>query len=154
LAATPPESAPMSAYKRVLLVVDLSDNSEHIGRRARAVAEANGAELELLHVLESVPIEPMGETLMPALEVEQELIERARRRLSELAVKLGLTESPCYVAAGNIKSEILRTATDHQVDLIVMGARERHGLAILVNFTEDTVLHAAPCDVLAIRVRD
>ena len=144
----------MSAYKRVLLVVDLSENSEHIGRRARAVAEANGAELELLHVLESVPIEPMGEILMPAVEVEDELIERARRKLSELAVKLGLTESPCYVATGNIKSEILRTATDHQIDLIVMGARERHGLAILVNFTEDTVLHAAPCDVLAIRVRD
>jgi universal stress protein A len=152
--ATLPEIAPMSAYKKVLLVVDLSANSEHIGRRARAVAEANGAELELLHVLEYVPIEPMGETLMPAVEIEDELIERARRRLSELAVKLGLTESPCYVAAGNIKAEILRTATEHQVDLIVIGARERHGLAILVNFTEDTMLHAAPCDVLAIRVRD
>jgi hypothetical protein len=25
-------------------------------------------------------------------------------------------------------------------------------LSILVNFTEDTVLHAAPCDVLAVRV--
>jgi universal stress protein A len=144
----------VSAYKRVLLVVDLSENSEHIGRRARAVAEANGADLELLHVLEFVPIEPMGETFMPAVEVEKELIERARRKLSELAVKLGLTESPCYVATGNVKSEILRAATDHQIDLIVMGARERHGLAIVVNFTEDTVLHAAPCDVLAIRVRD
>jgi nucleotide-binding universal stress UspA family protein len=35
----------MSAYKKVLLVVDLSDNSEHIGRRASAIAEANGADL-------------------------------------------------------------------------------------------------------------
>jgi len=26
-------------------------------------------------------------------------------------------------------------------------------LSILVNFTEDTVLHAAPCDVLAMRAR-
>jgi universal stress protein A len=34
----------------------------------------------------------------------------------------------------------------------VLGSRERHGLSILVNFTEDTVLHAAPCDVLAVRV--
>ena len=30
---------------------------------------------------------------------------------------------------------------------------ERHGLAILVNFTEDTVLHAAHCDVLAVRLK-
>jgi universal stress protein A len=144
----------MSAYKRVLLVVDLSEKSELIGRRAVAIAEANGADLELLHVLEYVPIEPMGETLMPAVQIEEELIERARRKLSELAEKLGLTEAPCYVATGNIKSEILRTAAEHHADLIVIGARERHGLAILVNFTEDTVLHAAPCDVLAVRVRD
>jgi hypothetical protein len=26
-------------------------------------------------------------------------------------------------------------------------------MSILVNFTEDTVLHAAPCDVLAVRVK-
>jgi universal stress protein A len=39
-----------------------------------------------------------------------------------------------------------------QSDLIVLGARERHGLSIFVNLTEDTVLHAAPCDVLAVRV--
>jgi hypothetical protein len=32
----------------------------------------------------------------------------------------------------------------------VLGSRERHGLAILLNFTEDTILHAAPCDVLAV----
>ena len=36
--------------------------------------------------------------------------------------------------------------------IVVLGSRERHGLSILVNFTEDTVLHAAPCDVLAVRV--
>jgi len=29
----------------------------------------------------------------------------------------------------------------------------RHGLAILVDFTEDTTLHAAHCDVLAIRLK-
>ena len=28
-----------------------------------------------------------------------------------------------------------------------------YGLSILVNLTEDTVLHGAPCDVLAMRVR-
>jgi universal stress protein A len=34
----------------------------------------------------------------------------------------------------------------------VLGSRERRGPSILVNFTEDTVLHAAPCDVLAVRI--
>jgi universal stress protein A len=63
------------------------------------------------------------------------------------------SRAPRRVEAGNVKSEIVRIAREHNVDLIVLGSRERHGLSILVNFTEDTVLHAAPCDVLAVRVR-
>ena len=46
----------------------------------------------------------------------------------------------------------MRIAQDIGADLIVLGSRERHGLAILLNFTEDTILHAAPCDVLAVRL--
>ncbi len=46
----------------------------------------------------------------------------------------------------------MRVARERHVDLIVLGSRERHGLSILVNLTEDTVVYAAPCDVLAIRV--
>jgi universal stress protein A len=53
---------------------------------------------------------------------------------------------------GNTKAEILRVAEEEGADLIVLGSRERHGLAILVNLTEDTVLHAAHCDVLAVRL--
>ena len=47
----------------------------------------------------------------------------------------------------------MRVAREWGADLIILGSRERHGLSILVNFTADTVLHAAPCDVLAIRAR-
>jgi universal stress protein A len=46
----------------------------------------------------------------------------------------------------------VRAAQEQQADLIVLGSRERRGPSILVNFTEDTVLHAAPCDVLAVRI--
>ena len=45
----------------------------------------------------------------------------------------------------------MRVARERQADLIILGSRERHGLSILLNFTEDSVLHAAPCDVLAMR---
>ncbi len=55
------------------------------------------------------------------------------------------------VRAGNIKSEVVRIAQESGIDLIVLGSRERHGVSILFNQTEDTVLHAAPCDVLAVR---
>jgi universal stress protein A len=142
----------MTEYRRVLLVVDLSDDSLLIGRRAQAVATALGAEIDLLHVVEYVPVEPMGETLMPAVQIEDELLDRAKQRLTALGTQLGVPVASCRVETGNVKAEIVRIARERHTDLIVLGSRERHGLSILVNFTEDTVLHAAPCDVLAVRV--
>ncbi len=143
----------MSIYRNILLVVDLGEQSELIGARARDLAASQGAELSLLHVVEYVPVEPMGETLLPALQIEEELVNRARQRLAELAAKLGIESARRDVTAGNIKAEIVRAAQERKADLIVLGSRERRGPSILVNLTEDTVLHAAPCDVLAVRLR-
>jgi universal stress protein A len=142
----------MSTYRRVLLVLDLNEDSGTVGRRAVALAAAVGAEIELLHVVEFVPVEPMGETIMPAVQIENELLDRATARLRGMAAELGIPNAACHVEAGNVKSEIVRIARDRRADLIILGSRERHGLSILVNLTEDTVLHAAPCDVLAVRV--
>jgi universal stress protein A len=89
---------------------------------------------------------------MPTVQIEDDLLERARQRLATLSAELGIAPTAARVEAGNVKSEIVRIARERGVDLIVLGSRERHGLSILVNFTEDTVLHAAPCDVLAVRV--
>ena len=142
----------MSIYRRILLVVDLGEQCELIGARARDLAATLGAELTVLHVVEYVPVEPMGETLLPAVQIEEELVQRARLRLEELAAKLGIGSARRDVAAGNVKAEIVRAAQEQRADLIVLGCRERRGPSILVNFTEDTVLHAAPCDVLAVRL--
>jgi universal stress protein A len=142
----------MADYRNILLVVDLSEDSEIIGERARSIAERFGGEITLLHVVEYVPVEPMGEALLPTIQIEAELVDRARVRLKELATKLGLGHCPQLVETGGIKVEITRTAQRLRSDLIVLGSRERHGLAILLNFTEDAVLHAAPCDVLAVRL--
>jgi universal stress protein A len=143
----------MGVYRRVLLVVDLTEDSLAIGRKAQALAAALGAEVELLHVVEFVPVEPIGETLMPSVHVEEELLESARARLAALATELGLGGASCRVESGNVKGEIVRAARERHADLIILGSRERHGLSVLVNLTEDTVLHAAPCDVLAMRAR-
>jgi universal stress protein A len=139
-----------AVYRRILLVVELTEDSLTIARKAQALAASLGAEIELLHVVEFVPVEPMGEALMPSAQIQADLLQRAGTRLTALAAELGICGS-CRVESGNVKSEIVRVARERHVDLIVLGSRERHGLSILVNLTEDTVLHAAPCDVLAMR---
>ena len=143
----------MAGYKKLLVLLDLSKGSEQVAIAGRDMAALSNAAMVVLHVVEFVPVEPLVESLMPTVQIEDELINRARTQLGEFITRLNLAKATGRVEAGNTKSEILRVAKEEQVDLIVLGSRERHGLAILVNFTEDTVLHAAHCDVLAIRLK-
>jgi universal stress protein A len=142
----------MAAYKKILVLLDLTDSSEQILAAARDMAAHSNAAMVMLHVVEFMPAEPMGETLMPTVQIEEDLRQRAKIRLNELSTRLGLARAGTRVETGNRKTEILRVAKEEAADLIVLGSRVRHGLGILVNFTEDTVLHAAHCDVLAVRL--
>lgn len=142
----------MAEYKKILLCLDLTEDSQKIAQRAKDIATRCGADIIMLHVVEYVPVEPMGEALLPAVQIEGELVDRANQRIAKLAADLGLETAKRIVHTGNIKSEVVRIAQEHNADLIVIGSRERHGVSILFNFTEDTVLHAAPCDVLAVRL--
>jgi universal stress protein A len=143
----------MLRYKKILLLLDLTEASEQVAVAGREIAENCAAEMVVLHVVEFVPMEPMGDSLLPIAPIDDSMLEHSRARLSDLAQRTGLKQAKIRVEAGNTKAEILRAAEQESVDLIVLGSRERHGLAILVNLTEDTVLHAAHCDVLAVRLK-
>jgi universal stress protein A len=143
----------MAAYKKLLVLLDLSEDSEQVAMAGRDMARHSNADLVVLHVVEFVPLEPVGESLMPTAQIEDDLAGLARTTLNGLIQRLGLASVSARVEVGNTKMEILRVAEEEKADLIVLGSRERHGLAILVNFTEDTVLHAAHCDVLAVRLK-
>ena len=143
----------MPGYKKILVLLDLSDDSEQVAIAARDLAAHSNASMLVLHVVEFMPVEPLGESLMPTAQIEDDLIKRSREKLDALIERLALPRSVGRVESGNTKAEILRVAEEEKADLIVLGSRERHGLAILVNFTEDTVLHAAHCDVLAVRLK-
>ena len=143
----------MAGYKKLLVLLDLSEGSEQVAIAGRDLAAYSNASLLILHVVEFTPVEPLGESMMLSVQVEDDLVKRSRESLSELIRRLGLERATGRVEAGNTKAEILRVATEEKPDLIVLGSRERHGLSILVNFTEDTVLHAAHCDVLAVRLK-
>jgi universal stress protein A len=143
----------MTRYKKLLVLLDLSEDSDQIVIAARELSADSNAAMVLLHVVEFVPMEPMGETLMPNVQIEDQLVDNSRTKLSDLIARLGLSNAKARVESGNTKAEILRVANEEHADLIVLGSRERHGLAIMVNFTEDTVLHAAHCDMLAVRLK-
>ena len=143
----------MAVYQHILIAVDLTEDSEVVGHKACVLAEACNARLSLLHVVEYIPVDPAGEAMLPPpVNMEDELVKAARLRLDNLAKKLGISDCGRYVEIGNIKSELGRIATEQAIDLIVLGSRERHGLALLLGSTEKSVVGSAPCDVLAVRI--
>jgi universal stress protein A len=143
----------MSAYRRILAAIDLTQDSQAVAARAREIAGTDHGALQLLHVVEVVPLEPMGDSLTPVMQIDQQLTVRARKQMEKLLLDLGLPPDAGHVESGSVKGEILRYARELDCDLIVLGGRERHGLSILLHRTEDSVLHGAPCDVLAVRVK-
>jgi len=141
----------MLPYQRILAALDLSQDSRLVAARAVEIARAAGGSVQLLHVVQLVAMEPMGD--MPLVEIDDQMMARARAQMLSLASELGLPEAACNVEAGRTRSEIVRYAREHNIDLIVLGSRERHGLSVLLHRGEGSLLHAAPCDVLAVRMR-
>jgi universal stress protein A len=145
----------MAVYQRILLAVDLNPDSRRVGQRALALAELLNAELSIIHVVEPLsvvaPIPP--DAIVPAMvQTHTELILLAQEQIGKLAEDLGVPHRRWNVVVGPIRSEIVRAAAEKNVDLIVIGTRGRHPLALLVKPTEDIVLHRAPCDVLVVRL--
>ena len=143
----------MEAYSHVLLATDLSSENYLVAAKARDLARRYHAKLSAIHVVEYSPLDFQGYDLLPPdIDLDRELVKKAQARLDELGRKLGIAPADQHVAIGSTKIEILHLAQSQGVDLIVVGSHGRHGLALLLGSTANAVLHAAPCDVLAVRV--
>jgi len=141
------------AYQHVLCAVDVSEDSITVAVRAAELARHDGARLSLLHVVEYIPVDLANELVLPQQqEIEDQLIERAKKVIHNLANELGTDNVSENVTTGSTKSEIIRFANEHDVDLIVIGQHGRHGFSRLLGSTANAVLHNTPCDVLAVRI--
>jgi len=142
-------------YTHLLLAVDFSRHTDAIITKAMAMARAFDARLSLIHVVEFAQIDLSNELMMPQeLELDQELLTLAEKRLQELADTHGLQDSPRFVRQGSTRREILTTAEQEGIDLIIIGSHGREGIQLLLGSTANAVLHGAPCDVLAVRVSE
>lgn len=118
-------------YRRILIPVDGSPCGGHTVSWALSFAEAVGAEVTFLHVLENLPLSmytlPGGALyraeLMPELErAGKVLLENAQAE----AEALGVTLETLIVKAEHPARAILQREADH--DLTIMGTHSRRGL--------------------------
>ena len=142
----------MSAYRRILLAIDLTEESRQVAASAIAIANAFDAELHVVHVIEPLSLAYGGDIPMDLSSVQEQIHEQAKSHLAEFANELGVPADRQYLIFGRPESEIHRVAENNAMDLIIVGSHGRHGLALLLGSTANGVLHGASCDVLAVRV--
>jgi len=145
----------MKTYRKILLAVDFADHLKVVVDRAQSLAELYQAELTVLHVVEYIPLsEPVYGSVLPLdIDLTEQLAQAARKRLHTITKRLNLPDTALRVEIGSPKSEIIRVAEESKADLIVLGSHGRHGIALLLGSTATSVLHHAPCDVLAVRLK-
>ena len=145
----------MAVYSHILLAVDFTPVTDTVTQQAMELCQAFKARLSLVHVVEFTQMDLSNDLVLPQeLEIDQELMKQSKQRLEELAEKLGIDKSECFVSQGSTRREILHLAEELNVDLIVIGSHGREGIQRLLGSTANAVLHGAPCDVLAVRIKD
>ena len=141
-----------TAYKTLLMAVDLSDESADVAERAAALASANGAALHVIHVIEPLSFAYGGDIPRDFSGIQEEIHQQARTQLSEFGGSFDVPADNQHIVMGRPEVEIHATAEELGADLIVVGSHGRYGLALLMGSTANGVLHGATCDVLAVRV--
>ena len=144
-------------YKAILVAVDTTDEAEDVIRAARDISMEKNSTISAVTV-----IRPMADfyiNLYTTLEesagngIEARAVERATAWLSDLVERFGIDASAVNVIIGTPAVEIRQLAEKIGADLVVLGTHGRHGLGLMLGSTANAVLHGAPCDVLAVKVR-
>ncbi|WP_447592797.1 universal stress protein [Aquipseudomonas campi] len=143
------------SYQHILIAVDLTEECDPVVQRALALATSEGnAKVSLAHVIEPMAMAFGGDVPMDLSLLQQQQFDQAREHLQRFANKHPqVTSEQCHLTYGQPRQELHRLAAEHGCDLIVVGSHGRHGLALLLGSTANDVLHGAPCDVLAVRLK-
>ncbi|EIK96710.1 UspA domain-containing protein [Pseudomonas sp. M47T1] len=141
-------------YHHILVAVDLTEECDPVIHRARELSASQDAKLSLVHIVEPMAMAFGGDVPMDLSQLQQQQFDQAKERLERLITKYPeLTKENCHLTYGQPKQEIHGLAKEKGCDLVVVGSHARHGLALLLGSTSNDVLHGAPCDVLAVRLK-
>jgi len=145
------------AYKHVMAAVDLSDEASQVLAEAKQIAADHGAKLSLISVVKPLTQVygglDMAAYTQASVNFEHEAQVQAVAQLKQSGAGAGVAEDDVHAVIGAPAPQIVDTAKDLGVDLIVVGSHGKHGLGLLLGSTANGVLHHAQCDVLTVRIK-
>jgi nucleotide-binding universal stress UspA family protein len=144
-----------TTIKKVLVPIDFSDYSKSALKYAVNFAISFNAEIILIYVVEPIIYPPdfsMGQIAMPSINTEWD--DRAKEELQKLAKSeiSGVASVKTVLKTGKPFVEIIETAKEEDVDLIIIATHGHSGVEhILFGSTAEKVVRKAPCPVLTLR---
>ena len=170
---TPHHQIGPQMFAKILVALDISDNSKEVFNKALSLAQKYEAELHLIHVLSAeeetspIPIPVNLDEVYPAMgneltiELWQEQWDKFEKRgldllqaRNEEAREAGV-QSSFEQVLGSPGKTICKTAKEQGTDVIVVGHRGRWGLSeILLGSVSNYVFHHSPCSVLVVPTPD
>ncbi|HHX34355.1 MAG TPA: universal stress protein [Gammaproteobacteria bacterium] len=143
------------AYSHLLIAIDLTEDCHRVLERAHKLRQALACKATLVHVVEPLTMAFGGDVPMDLSLLQQQQTEQAQNKLNILAEQHALLkDNNCHLRYGQPRQEIHLLAQEQDCDLIVVGSHGRHGLALLLGSTTNDLLSGAPCDVLAIDLKE
>ena len=146
----------MISLKNVLCPIDHSDCSKEALKYAVTLAMRDKAKLLLLHIIDirsfSEGLEAMSKPLP-----DEETLEQLRAKLLDCIPEeiRDDMDVEAIVAQGIPFAEIISTAKEKKIDMIVIGSHGRTGLShIMLGSVSEKVVRKAPCPVLTVRQSD
>jgi len=158
-----PRAAPDDAL-RVLYAANASPASQPIARFLHQLSWPEGAQGQLLHVLDYLEAERLREWvarddsqasqawsdafIQQINDQQTQALERLTRLQAQLPAPF--QDAPPLVVHGHIVEQIVKHVESESIDLVVVGARHLGPIARLLGSTTEGLLLRAPCAILLV----
>ena len=143
----------MSTYQKILVAIDLSNESNKVIKRAKKLAGGDCGKLHLVHVVEPIAAAyPIDAYAINISKMQEEAMQIAKDRLADIGKECAIDAAQQHIVVGSAATEIRSLAQELSADLIVIGSHGRSGWKLLLGSTANKVLHGSECDILTVHV--
>lgn len=143
----------LQQYKRVLVAIDGSDESELAFKKAVNVTKRNQGELLLLHVIDTRAFQSISSYDSLMAEQATEMAKQTLEGYVKYSKEQGVDSVSYIIEYGAPKPVIAKQIpSDHQIDLIMIGATGLTAVErLFIGSVTEYVVRNARCDVLVVR---